>query len=181
VAAYSFPETPNQSQITVPNALPAGQYFWHVRASDGSHTGSFSAVQSFHTPAAGSGGGGGGVTHGGSFNPNGPWQSCGSTPGGDLVLCVYNAITPSNSVEDVFELTKRVAWLLRGSGFGLLRKDGGANIVTWNGTSFAAARIVMTDGHLFKVLTDVPNGDPEWSDEGVDPTLIPLWIAPMQP
>jgi hypothetical protein len=30
-------------------------------------------------------------------------------------------------------------------------------------------------------LTDVPNGDPEWSDEGVDATLIPLWIAPMQP
>jgi hypothetical protein len=94
---------------------------------------------------------------------------------------VYAAITPGHTVESVFEMTKRVAWLLRGSGFGLLRKDGGENIVSWNGTSFAAARIVTSNGHLYKLLGDVPNGGPQWADEGVDPGLIPLWIAPMQP
>ena len=72
--------------------------------------------------------------------------------------------------------------VLRGSGYGLLRKDGGENIVSWNGISFAAARIVLPDGHLFKLLSDVPttNG-PGWHDEGVDSGLISRWIAPMQP
>ena len=81
-------------------------------------------------------------------------------------------------------MTKRVAWLLRGSGFGLLRKDGGENIVSWNGMSFAAARIVVREGastHLYKLLSDVPNGGPQWADEGLDPGLNSLWVAPMQP
>jgi hypothetical protein len=177
VAAYAFPQTGNPTELTAPGALAAGQYFWHVRAYDGGHSGPFSAAQSFRTSGGGGGGGGGG----GIFNPNGPWQSCGSTPGEAIVQCVYAAITPGHTVESVFEMTKRVAWLLRGSGFGLLRKDGGENIVSWNGTSFAAARIVTTNGHLYKLLGDVPNGGPQWVDEGVDPGLIPLWIAPMQP
>ena len=176
VAAYSFGETGGQTELTAPESLPAGQYFWRVRAYDGGHSGPFSGIQSFRTSSGGGGGGGGGI-----FNPNGPWQSCGSTPGDAIVQCVYAAITPGHTVESVFEMTKRVAWLLRGSGFGLLRKDGGENIVSWNGTSFAAARIVLNDGHLYKLLFDVPNGGPQWADEGVDPGLIPLWIAPMQP
>ena len=36
-----------------------------------------------------------------------------------LVVCVWNFVRPTNSVEDL-EVTKRVAWLLRGSGGGLL-------------------------------------------------------------
>ena len=41
--------------------------------------------------------------------------------------------------------------------------------------------VVLQNGHLYKLLGDVPNGGPQWADEGVDPGLIPLWIAPMQP
>ena len=39
----------------------------------------------------------------------------------------------------------------------------------------------MPNGHLFKLMSDVPNGGPQWADEGVDSGLIPLWVAPMQP
>jgi hypothetical protein len=179
VGAWQFPEGAGQTELTSPVGLGAGQYFWHVRAYDGGHTGPFSSVASFRTAATGGGGGGGGG--GGVFNPNGNWQACGSTPGDAIVQCVYAAITPAATVDSIFEMTKRVAWLLRGSSFGLLRKDGGENISSWNGMSFAAARIVLNNGHLYKLLTDVPNGGPQWSDEGVDPGLIPLWVAPMQP
>jgi hypothetical protein len=173
IGAYTIPETANQTELAVPVSLEAGQYFWRAQATDLTHVGVFSAVQSFRTPAGGGGGG--------PFVPGGDWQSCGSTPGPDIVGCVYAAVNPPHTVAGVFEMTKRVAWLLRGSGFGLLRKDGGENIVTWNGTSFAAARIVLSNGHLYKLLGDVPNGLPQWADEGVDPGLIPLWVAPMQP
>jgi hypothetical protein len=180
VASYSFPETSGQSQLTAPAALAAGQYFWHARAFEGTNSGPFSSVQSFRTPSIG-GGGGGGVGGGGVFNPNGNWQACGSTPGAEIVSCVYSAITPAATVDSIFEMTKRVAWLLRGSGFGLLKKGGGDNVSFWNGTGYAAARIVTTDGHLYKLLSDVPNGGPQWADEGVDTGLIPLWTAPIQP
>ena len=175
IGAYTVPETPNQTELAVPVSLAGGQYFWRARASDLSHTGPFSSVQSFRTPAGGGGGGG-------PFNPTGDWQSCGSTPGPEVVGCVHAAVNPSHTVEGAFEVTKRVAWLLRGSGFGLLIKDAGENIVSWNGKSFAAARIVLRDGHLYKILSDVPgtNG-PGWSDEGVDGNLINRWVAPMQP
>ena len=61
------------------------------------------------------------------------------------------------TVEGAFEVTKRVAWALRGEGAGLLIKNGGENIVGWQGYSFAAARICYPDGHIYKVLTDVPS------------------------
>lgn len=175
IGEYTIPETPNQTELQAPVSLAAGQYFWRAQATDLSHTGVFSGVQSFRTPAGGGSGGG-------PFTPGGDWQSCGSTPGPEIVGCVHAAVNPGHTVGGAFEVTKRVAWLLRGSGFGLLKKDGGENIVTWNGTSFAAARIVKPDGHLYKILSDVPgtNG-PGWNDEGVDPGLINRWVAPMQP
>jgi hypothetical protein len=175
IGEYTIPETGNQTELAVPVSLAAGQYFWRAQATDLSHTGVFSAVQSFRAPAAGGGGGG-------PFTPGGDWQKCGSTPGPEIVGCVHAAINPGHTVEGAFEVTKRVAWLLKGSGFGLLRKDGGENIITWNGTSFAAARIVQTNGHLYKILSDVPSTNgPGWNDEGIDPGLIPRWVAPMQP
>jgi hypothetical protein len=85
-------------------------------------------------------------------------------------------------VAGAFEVTKRVAWLLRGGGAGLLLKPGGENIVTWKGQSFSAGRIVYPNGHLFKLLSDIPttNG-PSWQDEGVDRELIPRRVAPIDP
>jgi hypothetical protein len=75
---------------------------------------------------------------------------------------------------------KRVAWLLRGGGGGLLLKPGGENIVTWNGRSYSASRMCYPDGHIYKLLSDVPttNG-PSWQDDGfVDRSLYVAAIDP---
>src|SRR5262249_30965937 len=102
---------------------------------------------------------------GGGTSTGAAWRQCAAQPGAALVQCVIAAINPAHTVEGAFEVTKRVAWQLRDQGFGLLRKDGGDNIVAWKGRSFSAARVCLKDGHIFKVLTDVPttNG-PSWQD-----------------
>jgi hypothetical protein len=183
LASWQFVEGAGQTQLAAPVSLSTGTYYWRARAFDGGgHTGPYSTAQSFRT----SGGAGGG---GGAINPNGNWQNCGSTPGPDVVVCVYTAINPPKTVDGAFEVTKRVAWLIRGSGFGLLRKDGGENVAIWNGRGFAAARIVLPvtgpDGspsmRRYKLMSDVPNGAPQWIDEGLDPPLVPLWFAPALP
>ena len=113
-------------------------------------------------------------------DPGGDWQNCVPTPGEALVFCVHAAIKPARTVEGAFEVTKRVAWLLRGQGAGLLIKNGGENIVSWKGFSFAAARICYPDGHIYKLLTDVPttNG-PSWQDNDfVDRSLYLPAIDP---
>jgi hypothetical protein len=77
-------------------------------------------------------------------------------------------------------VTKRVAWALRGEGAGLLIKNGGENVISWLGYSFAASLICYPDGHIFKVLTDVPgtNG-PSWQDNDfVDRSLYVPAIDP---
>ena len=66
-------------------------------------------------------------------------------------------------------MTKRVAWALRGEGAGLLIKEGGENIVPWQGRSFSASRICYPDGHIYKVIGDAGPGGanaPGWSDNG---------------
>jgi hypothetical protein len=163
VAVWSFPEQPGQSRLDVPVELQYSTvYYWHVRAYDQTMISEWSTPFAFATPAAPvvappPGGGGGG--------PVGDWRSCGSTPGAALVQCVHRAVNPGHTVDGAFEVTKRVAWLLRGSGVGLLLKPGGENIVSWNGHTFAAARVCYPDGHIYKVLSDVPttNG-PSWQD-----------------
>jgi hypothetical protein len=98
----------------------------------------------------------------------------------DLVDCIHAGVNPPRTVEGAFEVTKRVAWALRGEGAGLLIKNGGENIVSWQGYSFSAGRICYPDGHIFKVLTDIPatNG-PSWQDNDfVDPKLYVPAIDP---
>jgi hypothetical protein len=85
-----------------------------------------------------------------------------------LVVCVHSHILPHNEFE-AFEVTKRVAWALRGENAGLLIKPAGENIVSWKGYSFAAARICYPDGHIIKILSDVGAGGanaPIWLDDG---------------
>jgi hypothetical protein len=87
---------------------------------------------------------------------------------GRLVECIHEHINPHNEYE-AFEVTKRVAWALRGEGAGLLLKGSGENIVPWRGYVFAAGRICYPDGHIFKVISDVgPGGGnaPSWQDNG---------------
>ena len=166
-------EQSGQTSLTSPrDLLFSTVYYWHVRAFDAKTIGPWSTTRAFQTipqpvtipPPAG----------------NGDWQSCGSTPGAAISACVVAALNPAHTVEAAFEVTKRIAWLLRGSGAGLLIKNGGENVVLWKGMSFAAARICYPDGHIYKVLTDVPttNG-PSWQDNDfVDRSLYVPAIDP---
>jgi hypothetical protein len=178
----NVPEQPNQTSIAMPYDLAYSTvYYWHVRAFDARTLGPWSPTRAFQTvaqpvapPPSGGGGGGGGTPDGSD------WQACGSTPGQALVDCVHRAVGPARTVEGAFEVTKRVAWLLRGGGAGLLIKNGGENIVQWKGYSFAAARVCYPDGHIYKVLSDVPttNG-PSWQDNDfVDRSLYLPAIDP---
>jgi hypothetical protein len=128
VAGYQFPETPGQTELVAPIALPAGQYFWKARAYDPGFTGPFSIVQSFVTPAITGGGGGGG----GGGNPGQPCGPPYPTQPLDILNCRRSQY-PSNWSD-----ADRVAFLrgsasdfnnagVPGGPFGILRKDGGAN------------------------------------------------------
>jgi hypothetical protein len=174
-AFLEVPEQPNQTKLTSPqDLLFSTVYFWHVRAFDATTLGPWSTTRAFRTiakpvapspPPPGSGG---------------DWESCGSTPGQALSACVVAAVRPAHTAEGAFEVTKRIAWLLRASGGGLLLKPGGENIVSWKGRSFSASRICFPDGKIWKVLSDVPttNG-PSWQDNGfVDRSLYVPAIDP---
>jgi hypothetical protein len=173
LAEWTVAETPgSQTSTPLPQNGQYGQYvFWHVRAADPTTAGPWSSIQAFSMPDA---------PVDPPVDPGGDWQNCVPTPGEALVFCVHAAIKPARTVEGAFEVTKRVAWLLRGQGAGLLIKNGGENIVSWKGFSFAAARICYPDGHIYKLLTDVPttNG-PSWQDNDfVDRSLYLPAIDP---
>lgn len=93
---------------------------------------------------------------------------------GDLVNAMWSANPPATTVEGAFKFAQSIAWALKdesidGAAFnaGLLIKTGGENIFTCSGESYSASRVCYPDGHIFKVLTDVPatNG-PTWADDG---------------
>ena len=160
----------------------ATTYFWRVRASDGESTSGWTPSQVFRTPAApvvkpptpttpSPGGGGTG--------------SCDALASGNrdkFVECIWNSVPRPTDEYGAFEVTKRVAWALRGEGAGLLIKEGGENVVTWQGHPFSASRICYPDGHIYKVIGDAgPGGanSPGWSDNGfVDKKLYVAAIDP---
>jgi hypothetical protein len=76
-------------------------------------------------------------------------------------------------------MTGYVAWILRHQGAGLLRKVGGDNIGNYHGTMVSISRVFFRDGGLIKIMTDVPNGDPSWQDNGTQD--VNNWIAPVEP
>ena len=110
-----------------------------------------------------------------------PLFGCEMTDHYGFVLCIHDHINPTDT-ESAFEVTKRVAWALRSEGAGLLIKNEGGNVVSWQGYNFSAGRICYPDGSVIKVVTDVgPGGQngASWTDNGsVDPSLyvpaIPL-------
>jgi hypothetical protein len=113
-----------------------------------------------------------------------PLLGCGDlVAGGDpyrVIACIHDRLNPPHTTEGAFEVTKRVAWAYRNQGWGLLIKNGGENIVSWQGRSFSASRVCLPDGHIYKVLSDVPttNG-PSFQDNGfVDPGLYVPAIDP---
>jgi hypothetical protein len=99
-----------------------------------------------------------------------------------LVECIWDHIHPTDN-NSAFEVTKRVAWALRGEGAGLLIKNGGDNITAWQGYLFSSSRIAYPDGRLVKVISDAGPGGANgasWQDNGdyVDPGL---YVPAMDP
>jgi len=114
--------------------------------------------------------------------PDDPLFGCGGIQDKmDLVDCIHGHIQPHDQY-GAFEVTKRVAWALKGEGAGLLIKNGGENIVPWQGYSFSAGRLCYPDGHIYKVISDVGPGGlngPSWQDNGfVDRSLYVPAIDP---
>ena len=116
--------------------------------------------------------------------PIGNWQVCAGLKASALVECVWAAVRPTDSVGDL-EVTKRVAWLLRGDGAGLLIKTSGENVVLWQGYSFSATRICYPDGHIYKIIGDAGPGGantPGFGDNDfVDKSLYVPAIDPNKP
>lgn len=155
---------------TIP-LTPTTQYSWTARAEYRGGTGPWSASAFFTTPVA-------------PGNDYGAWESTCQVwvPNGPNVTnCVWQFVRPNNSFTDL-ELIKRVAWLLRGQGAGLLRKDGGENIAQWLGMNFSSSRICFRDGHIYKLIGDAGPGGantPGWSDNDfVDVSLYMPAIDP---
>ena len=115
-------------------------------------------------------------------SPADPILGCGGLVADKLALvtCIHDRLNPPHTAAGAFEITKRVAWALRGEGAGLLIKNGGENIVSWRGYSFSASRICAPDGHIYKVLSDVPttNGASWQDNDFVDPRLYVPAIDP---
>ncbi len=131
---------------TVPAPLtPTSVYTWMARSESRGLTGPWSSSGKFTTPVA-------------PGNDYGAWETtCQGRTGEALVVCVWGFVRPTNSVQDL-EVVKRVAWLLRGSGAGLLLKSSGENTVPWLGFTFSASRICFPDGHIFKIFSDAGPG-----------------------
>ena len=112
-----------------------------------------------------------------------PLLGCGALVGGEpirVVECIHDRLNPPHTAEGAFEITKRVAWAYRNEGMGLLIKNGGENIVSWKGLSFSASRVCLPNGHIYKVLSDVPTTNaPSFQDNDyVDPSLYVPAIDP---
>jgi hypothetical protein len=169
--SWNVHEQPNQTSLDLPQDFSyASVYFWHVRAYDGATTSPWSRTLALATPNPPA-----------APAPSGdPTFGCSTANKEKLVECIHDHVNPSRTVEGAFEVTKRVAWALRGEGAGLLIKNGGENIISWQGYSFAASRICYADGHIFKVLTDVPSTNgPSWQDNDyVDRSLYVPAIDP---
>lgn len=162
---------------SIPVAMtPNKRFTWRVRAEYQGGAGAWSPSASFVSPDEPP-----------AYNRFiGNWEGCGVFASNKpaLVGCVANAVRPTDVVSD-FETTKRVAWLLRGEGLGLLLKTSGENTIIWRGYSFAAARVCYPNGHIYKLFGDVGPGGanaPTWDDNDfVDPALYVPAIDPAKP
>jgi hypothetical protein len=84
------------------------------------------------------------------------------------MVCV-NSIHRGHDEASDFEVVKRVAWILRNEGGGLLVKTSGDNIITWQGYSLSTARVCQPLDHFWKAYSDAGTGGangPEWVDNG---------------
>jgi len=145
------------------------RHTWRTRAEFQGNFGPWSSAASF-------------VTADTPPDPYGDWQkACAGLSDQALVQCLWDRVKPGDEFE-AFEITKRYAWMLRADGIGLLIKNGGENVVPWQGHNFAAARVCYPDGHIYKLLSDVgPGGanSPAFQDNDfVDKSL---YFPPIDP
>jgi len=165
------------SWVTSQTLTPNATYTWRVRGESGGAASAWSVSAAFKTgdpPPA--------------YNkPIGNWEACASqVPNAPAVVnCVHAAVQPTNSPGGL-EVVKRVAWLLRAQGAGLLIKEGGENVVLWQGYSFSSSRMCYSDGHIFKVIGAAGPGaggnTPGYADDGfVDKSLFVPAIDPSKP
>lgn len=76
-----------------------------------------------------------------------------------------------------FQITKRVAWLLRSEGTGLLSKPGGNNC-----DGYSVDYLTYIDGSGVDILGDAGNtNSPGWSDGEPVGALLGRWRAPLDP
>jgi len=151
---------------------PRSNYQWVARTEYRGGTGPWSTTAFFTTPVA-------------PGNDYGAWESVCQTVVNQgppaVVNCVWQFVKPTNSFDDL-EIVKRVAWLLRSQGLGLLLKSSGENVVPWMGMNFSASRVCYNDGHIYKIIGDAGLGgvnSPGWSDNDfVDVSLYQPAIDP---
>jgi hypothetical protein len=74
-----------------------------------------------------------------------------------MIQRIHDEINPTTGAE-AFEVTKRVAWELKDVGGGLMIKNAGSSIISWQGKSFSEGRIMYPNGHLWKIMSDVGDG-----------------------
>jgi hypothetical protein len=86
---------------------------------------------------------------------------------------VYALEPPAGTVEGALGyVTRLLAALPAEERAGYLLKPGGENIAPLpDGAMVSVGRLCYPDGQIYKVMTDVPHGEPEWADDGtVDPS-----------
>jgi len=158
VAAYQFPETSGQTQLTAPNSLPAGQYFWRARAFYSTYTGPFSGTQSFRV--SGTSGGGGGD----------PGKPCGppypTTPFG-ILQCRRSQYPENMSSADRVAFLKGSARDFNAAGiaagpFGILVKTSGSNCNGYSCDILCAGNGPAQ--RQWDVLAGIPGSPVTWSE-----------------
>ncbi len=155
------------STTWVPSAplTPTTSYTWTARSEYQGLTGPWSSPATFRTPAA-------------PGNDYGAWEStCQGLVDEPLVVCVWSFVRPGNSFED-FEVVKRVAWLMRGKGAGLLLKGSGENVVPWMGRNFSGSRICFPNGRINKIIGDAGPGGANNPIFGADDFVAPSLYVP---
>jgi hypothetical protein len=159
---------------TTTTLSPNKRFTWKSRAEADGWIGPWSDTATFNTPDPP-------PAYSGAI---GNWQACAGLKSTTLVTCVWNTIHPTNSVGDL-EVVKRVAWLLRSEGGGLLIKASGDNVVLWQGYSFSASRVCFPDGHIYKIISDAGPGGangPGFADNDfVDKSFYVPAIDPSKP
>lgn len=127
IAAWQFPEQPNETRFTAASGLPPGTiFYWRVRAFEGGALGPWSDTGGFVTPAPVAPSGGGGTAGGGGGG------ACTNTTQVGIVTCRRNQFTGHMDAGQTIVFLKNVATDLNkagtwGSGYGLLRKSSGAS------------------------------------------------------